>query len=54
MLFSKFMGVPNFYNTERKAVYAAAKAQNPNRWSGDTRDWSFIEAVALNPEKIDN
>ena len=39
---------------KRKAVYAAAKAQNPDRWSGDTRNWAFTETVALNPEKIDH
>jgi putative transposase len=34
----------------RQQVYAAAKARNPERWSGDTRDWSMTKEVWLNPE----
>lgn len=37
---------------QRKELYEAAKAQNPTRWSRDTRNWNFIESVALNPEKL--
>ncbi len=36
---------------KRKEVYAEAKMKNPERWSGSARDWSWIEAVALNPTK---
>ena len=32
----------------RKVVYETAKLRNPNRWSGRTRDWKFIEKVNLN------
>jgi putative transposase len=32
----------------RKAVYALAKGKNPNRWSGQTRKWAFLEKVYLN------
>jgi len=35
----------------RDAIYAEAKAQNPRRWSGTTRDWSPVGAVWLNPER---
>lgn len=35
---------------QRARVYADAKAQQPARWSGATRDWSPITAVALNPQ----
>lgn len=35
---------------KREAVYIAAKAQNPERWSGKTRNWSPIDEVWLNPE----
>lgn len=35
----------------RHAVYEKAKAANPSRWSGDTRNWSMITAVRLNPGK---
>lgn len=36
---------------QRKAVYEAAKAANPNRWSRGTRNWDLPEKVWLNPEK---
>jgi transposase InsO family protein len=35
---------------KRTALYEAAKARHPNRWSQQTRDWSRPEEVALNPE----
>jgi putative transposase len=35
----------------RKAVYEAARAANPRRWSQDIRDWDLPEMVWLNPEK---
>ncbi len=36
---------------KRVAVYEAAKAKHPERWSGATRNWKPILAVHLNPEK---
>ena len=35
----------------RHAVYQQARERNPARWSRDTRDWSPVEVVALNPER---
>lgn len=35
----------------RHEVYLQARARNPARWSGRTRDWSHIAAVTLNPER---
>jgi hypothetical protein len=35
----------------RHVVYTQAKAANPARWSGDTRNWTPIGAVTLNPER---
>ena len=35
----------------RHALYTAARKINPARWSGDTRNWSPIGAVTLNPER---
>ena len=35
----------------RKAVYAAARAENPKRWSRDVRNWNLPEMVWLNPEQ---
>jgi putative transposase len=34
----------------RAAVYELAKQRNPLRWSSQTRDWRFIDAVNLNPD----
>lgn len=35
---------------KRRRVYQQAKARNPMRWSGNTRNWRYISEVALNPE----
>lgn len=35
----------------RHAVYAAARQRNPARWSGNTRNWTPIGPVTLNPER---
>ena len=35
----------------RHDLYTQAKQRNPARWSGNTRDWSYIGAVTLNPER---
>ena len=37
--------------TGRHAVYEAAKAKHPNRWSGNTRNWQRVNHVDLNPQK---
>ncbi len=36
---------------KRKEVYEKAKRENPQRWSGETRNWDRITTVFLNPEK---
>ena len=36
---------------KRDKIYKAAKLKNPNRWSGNTRDWTIENSVCLNPEK---
>ena len=36
---------------KRKAVYEAAKEKNPQRWSGEIRDWSPVTEVWLNPPR---
>ena len=35
----------------RHDLYTQARQRNPARWSGNTRDWSYIGAVTLNPER---
>jgi len=37
----------------RKAVYQAAKQRNPERWSRETRNWSPVGEVWLNPDNQD-
>jgi putative transposase len=37
---------------QRHALYQAAKAMHPNRWSGETRNWQRVNCVDLNPVKI--
>ncbi len=44
---------------QRDAVYEAARQANPRRWTTTTRNWRYIEKVALNPdqatrEKLEN
>jgi len=34
----------------RKEVYSQAKLKNPNRWSGEIRNWDEIREVSLNPD----
>ena len=38
----------------RARLYAQARAANPTRWSRQTRDWSPIGDVCLNPERDTN
>ncbi len=37
---------------QRQRVYDRARRQNPQRWSGSTRNWTPVEAVYLNPERV--
>lgn len=39
--------------SRREQVYAHARERNPSRWSGETRNWTPIEMVSLNPERTD-
>jgi putative transposase len=36
--------------TTRANLYATARAQNPQRWSGKTRNWQPAGPVWLNPD----
>lgn len=44
-------GVDKTILVQRQAVYAAARAANPRRWSGGTRNWDPVTQVHLNPDK---
>ena len=37
----------------RHALYQAQRKNNPARWSGQTRNWSPVGSVTLNPERED-
>ena len=34
----------------REKVYKKAKRRNPDRWTGNIRNWDLIEKVDLNPD----
>jgi hypothetical protein len=36
----------------RHHLYLAAQATNPRRWTRNTRNWTPIGAITLNPEKL--
>jgi putative transposase len=38
---------------QRQALYEQAKAQNPRRWSRQTRRWNRVHTVYLNPDRAD-
>ena len=40
--------------SNRAEVSAAARDQHPHRWSRNTRNWTRIEEIHLNPEKPTN
>ena len=35
----------------RHRIYEEARRRHPERWSGETRDWSPVATVSLNPER---
>ena len=45
----RHMGLDRHILENRKNVYEYARINNPNRWSGKTRNWEYIENVTLNP-----
>jgi putative transposase len=47
----KHAGLDSEVLAQRKEVYQRAKALNPNRWSGETRNWDLVEEVHLNPTR---
>ena len=36
---------------QRKSLYERSKAAHPERWSGETRNWTRDDTMTLNPEK---
>jgi putative transposase len=48
---SKHLGLDIELLKNRNEVYEKAKTKNPTRWSGQTRNWSAVTVVKLNPLK---
>ncbi len=48
---SKHAGLDIEILKNRNEVYEKAKLQNPERWSGETRNWDPVTVVKLNPLK---
>ena len=48
---SRHRGLDGEILSRRVQVYQEAKTRNPIRWSGETRNWSRISEVILNPGK---
>ena len=46
------VGIERQILENRKRVHEAARAQNPSRWSREARDWTPVEQVELNAEKL--
>ncbi len=47
----RHLGQDTLLLQKRSEVYAHARDQNPLRWSKNTRDWSRVTEVHLNPDK---
>jgi putative transposase len=48
---SKHSGSDEQILSNRHLIYQLAKAKNPNRWTKETRNWSVVKKVELNPRK---
>jgi transposase InsO family protein len=46
-------GVATLLLEQRSAVYQAARARHPHRWSTRIRNWKLEDAVYLNPERAE-
>lgn len=46
---SRHTGLDNEILKKREEVYKSARAANPLRWSGQTRNWNRVAVVSLNP-----
>ena len=47
----RHVGVEQEILTARHALYLQARELTPARWSGNTRNWTPVGAVTLNPER---
>ena len=49
--YQRHYGLDKDILAKRDLVYKAARAKTPERWSKKTRNWTWIDQVALNPTK---
>ena len=47
-------GLDHALRRARAQVYEKARQSNPLRWSGQTRDWSYVDSVHLNHDTPQN
>jgi len=47
-------GADRLLLADRESLYQRAREANPTRWSGQTRNWQYINAVHLNPDRPKN
>ncbi len=50
----RHQGLDDQILNQRESIYELAKAKNPFRWSGETRNWKKENKVYLNPLKQKN
>lgn len=49
--YQKHIGEDRYILTMRSKIYEAARQSNPARWAKNTRNWTPIKIVLLNPDK---
>lgn len=47
----RHQGLDTAILAKRHQVYQQARANNPERWAGETRNWKPVETVTLNPRR---
>lgn len=47
----RHLGLDKVLLERRHAVYQQARQRHPERWSGKTRNWSWLDVVRLNPQR---
>jgi putative transposase len=47
-------GIEHAILAQRRELYERARSANPERWTGDVRNWSPVGLVVLNPDTAKN
>ena len=48
----RYFGQEQAVLARRHELYESARAANPERWTGATRNWTPVDLVILNPERV--